>query len=82
MSLASILGFVLISTICFKNAETLKVQNNAPVVLEQKTAVEKTNHPEIINENVAPNQMQNKTIIIILWKYTQYSQKNFQFGGQ
>jgi len=54
---ASFVGFLLIGTVFFKGFETVKINTDTPVVLEQKKEVNNLNEPEIINEAVLPGQI-------------------------
>ena len=62
LAAASFVGFLLIGTVFFNNSETVKINKDTPVVLEQKTKVNNLNEPEIINEAVLPDQIQKPTI--------------------
>jgi hypothetical protein len=55
---ASFVGFLLVSTVYFKSSETVKINKDTPVVLEQKTDRDNLNEPEIINETVLLGQIQ------------------------
>ena len=59
---ASFVGFLLIGTVYFKSSETLKINKETPVVLEQKTDRDYLNEPEIINETVLLGQIKKSTI--------------------
>jgi hypothetical protein len=58
---ASIFGFLLISTMYFNGFETVKINNDASVVIEQKENYKKNIKPETSKEEeVLLNPMQNK----------------------
>lgn len=59
---ASFVGFLLVGTVYFKSSETVKINKDTPVVLEQKTDRNNLNEPEIINETVLLDQIQKPTI--------------------
>lgn len=59
---ASFVGFLLIGTVFFKGFETVKINTDTPVVLQQKKEVNNLNEPEIINDVVSPIQIQKTTI--------------------
>ena len=58
---ASILGFLLVTTVYFNRFENSKIKEDNPVVLEQKKDVNNVNEPKIIKELVLSNQIKNKT---------------------
>lgn len=58
---ASFVGFLLIGTVYFNSSETVKINKDTPVVLEQKTDRDNLNEPEIINETVLLGQIQKPT---------------------
>jgi hypothetical protein len=59
---ASFLGFLLIGTAYFNGFRTVEINTGTTVVLEQKTDGNNLEEPEIINEGVFSNRIQNKTI--------------------
>ena len=59
---ASFVGFLLVGTVYFKSSETVKINKDTPVVLEQKTDRNNLEEPEIINEVILPSQVQKTTI--------------------
>ena len=58
---ASFVGLLLVGTVYFKSSETVKINKDSPVVLEQKTDRNNLNEPEIINETVLLGQIQKPT---------------------
>lgn len=58
---ASFVGFLLVGTVYFKSSETVKINEDTQVVLEQKTDRNNLNEPEIINETVLLGQIQKPT---------------------
>jgi hypothetical protein len=59
---ASFLGFLLIGTVFFKAFETIKIDNENPIVLKEKTDENNLEEPEIINESVLPSRVQTTTV--------------------
>ena len=49
---ATVLGFLLVSTVYFNRFETLKINKDTPIVLEQKRDVNNLEEPKIIDEIV------------------------------
>ncbi len=61
---ASVLGFILVSTVYFNSSENVKINEIAPVVLEQKGNVNNSEGSKVSNEEFIPGQIQKKTIKI------------------
>lgn len=58
---ASIAGFLLISTIYFNRIETVKIDKDLPIVLEQKTDTNHLEEQKIISKSVLHEQIQKRT---------------------
>lgn len=61
---ASLLGFLLISTVYFNNSRADKIEKSNPIVLEQKSVENTLKTPEIINKSVLQKINQNKIVKI------------------
>ena len=59
---ASVLGFLVIGTVCFNGFRTIEINKGTPVVLKQKTDGNNFEEPEIINEGIFPSRIQKTTI--------------------
>lgn len=59
---ASFVGFLLIGTVYFNGIETIKIEKENPVVLEEKTDKNNLEEPEIINESVLPSRVQTTRV--------------------
>ena len=57
---AGILGFLLVSTVYFNRFETVKINKDLPIVLEQKTDVNHVEESKIISKRVLDEQIQKK----------------------
>src|SRR6478609_6641493 len=57
---ASVLGFLLVSTVYFNRFETATINKDTPIVLEQKTDVIHLEEPKIINKSVSHEKIQKK----------------------
>lgn len=58
---ATVLGFLLVSTVYFNRFETLKINKNTPIVLEEKRDLDNLEKPKRINE-VSNNQIKEKPL--------------------
>lgn len=58
---ASIVGFLLISTIYFNRIETVKINKDLPIVLEQKTDTNHLEEQKVISKSVLHEQIQKRT---------------------
>lgn len=58
---ATVLGFLLVSTVYFNRFETLKINKNTPIVLEEKSDLDNLEKPKRINE-VSNNQIKEKPL--------------------
>ena len=60
---ASFVGFLLIGTVFFTVLDAEIIDNNLPaVVLEQKMDMKTSEEPEVNNESILPNLLQNKML--------------------
>jgi hypothetical protein len=59
---ASIVGFLLIGTVFFNGFDTLKIEKENPIVLEEKTDKNNLEEPKIINESVLPSRVQTTRV--------------------
>ncbi|WP_281636266.1 hypothetical protein [Flavobacterium marginilacus] len=58
---ASILGFLLVSTVYFNRFESVKTNRDLPIVFEQKTDVNHLEEQKIISKSVLREQIQKRT---------------------
>lgn len=58
---ASIFGFLMVGTVYFNRFETVEINNDKPIVLEQKRDVNNLDEPKTINKVVLSGQTQKKT---------------------
>jgi hypothetical protein len=58
---ASIFGFLLVGTVYFNRFETVEINKDKPIVLEQKIDVDTLDKPGIIKEGVANSNIQKTT---------------------
>lgn len=58
---ATVLGFLLVSTVYFNRFETLKINKYTPIVLEEKRDLDNLEKPKKINE-VSNNQIKGKPL--------------------
>ena len=59
---ASFVGFLLIGTVFFNGFDTVKIDKENPIVLEEKTDKNNLEEPKIINETVLPSRVQKTRI--------------------
>jgi hypothetical protein len=59
---ASILGFLLVGTVYFSRFDTVEINKDKPIVLEQKGDVNNLDVPKTINKNVLHGQIQKKAM--------------------
>jgi len=76
---ASVLGFLLVSTVYFNRFETATINKDTPIVLEQKTDVIHLEEPKIINKSVSHEQIQKKAtnkLTVVAYSNAQSKQLN------
>jgi hypothetical protein len=59
---ASFVGLLLIGTVFFNGFDTLKIEKENPIVLEEKTDKNNLEEPEIVNEDVLPSRVQTTRV--------------------
>jgi hypothetical protein len=76
---ASVLGFLLVSTVYFNRFETATINKDTPIVLEQKPDVNHLEEPKIINKSVLHEQIQKKAtnkLTVVAYSNAQSKQLN------
>nr|WP_315195872.1 hypothetical protein [uncultured Flavobacterium sp.] len=76
---ASIFGFLLVGTVYFSHFETVEINKDAPIVLEQKRNINNLEESKIINKGVLREQIQKqvaKTRIVVAYSNDPKKQLN------